>query len=66
VYCKEKILNEEYKFKKLEAIAEESGFNNRNTFAIAFKKVIGLKPSEFLRNLKSLDEVNKHLYEKTA
>lgn len=53
VHCKEKILAEEYKYKKLEAIAEESGFNNRNTFAIAFKKVVGLKPSEFLRNLKS-------------
>ena len=66
VYCKEKILAEEYKYKKLEAIAEESGFNNRNTFAIAFKKVIGLKPSEFLRNLKSLEQVNKDLYEKTG
>ena len=63
MYCKEKILNEEYKYKKLEAIAEESGFNNRNTFAIAFKKVMGLNPSEFLRNLKSLDYVNGKHYE---
>jgi AraC-like DNA-binding protein len=53
MHCKEKLLNEEYKFKKLEAIAEESGFNNRNTFAIAFKKVMGVNPSEFLRSLKS-------------
>jgi len=53
IYCKEKILKEEYKYKKLEAIAEESGFNNRNTFAIAFRKVIGVNPSEFLRGLKS-------------
>lgn len=62
-YCKEKILNEEYKFKKLEAIAEESGFNNRNTFAIAFKKVMGLNPSEFLRNLKSSDYESVKPYE---
>ena len=46
-------MKEEYKYKKLEAIAEESGFNNRNTFAIAFRKVTGVNPSEFLRNLKS-------------
>ena len=63
LYCKEKILNEEYKYKKLEAIAEESGFNNRNTFAIAFKKVMGLNPSEFLRNLKSSEYVNGRPYE---
>ena len=65
LYCKEKILNEEYKYKKLEAIAEESGFNNRNTFAIAFKKVMGLKPSEFLRNLKTLNYVKEKPYEFT-
>jgi AraC-like DNA-binding protein len=53
LYCKEKIMKEEYKYKKLEAIAEESGFNNRNTFAIAFRKVTGVNPSEFLRALKS-------------
>jgi len=53
IHCKEKIMKEEYKYKKLEAIAEESGFNNRNTFAIAFRKVTGVNPSEFLRNLKS-------------
>jgi AraC-like DNA-binding protein len=61
-HCKDKILNEEYKFKKLEAIAEESGFNNRNTFAIAFKKVTGLKPSEYLKNLKAENHENKKIY----
>ncbi|RYF95853.1 MAG: hypothetical protein EOO02_22910, partial [Chitinophagaceae bacterium] len=30
-YCKEKIRNDEWRAKTLEAIAEESGFNNRNT-----------------------------------
>jgi len=62
-YCKEKILNEEYKYKKLEAIAEESGFNNRNTFAIAFKKVMGVNPSEFLRKLKSSNYEKRESYE---
>ena len=62
-HCKDKILNEEYKYKKLEAIAEESGFNNRNTFAIAFKKVMGLNPSDFLRSLKATDVVNEKPFE---
>jgi AraC-like DNA-binding protein len=52
-YCKEKILNDECRNKKLEAVAEESGFNNRNTFAIAFKKVTGINPSQFLKQVKS-------------
>jgi AraC-like DNA-binding protein len=51
-YCKEKLLNGECKHKKLEAIAGESGFNNRNTFASAFKRVTGMNPSDFLRNMK--------------
>jgi len=62
MYCKEKIINEEYKYKKLEAIAEESGFNNRNTFAIAFKKITGLNPSEFLKDVKSSHFVNEQVY----
>jgi AraC-like DNA-binding protein len=51
-YCKIKILNDEWKYKKLEAIADESGFSNRNTFTAAFKRVTGLNPSEFLKTLK--------------
>ena len=51
-YCKVKILNDEWKYKKLEAIAEESGFSNRNTFTAAFKRVTGLNPSEFLKVIK--------------
>jgi AraC-like DNA-binding protein len=33
----------------LEALAEKSGFNNRNSFSVAFKKFKGMKPSEFLK-----------------
>jgi len=51
-HCKEKLLNGECKHKKLEAIAGESGFNNRNTFTSAFKRVTGMNPSDFLRNMK--------------
>ncbi|HEY5970304.1 MAG TPA: AraC family transcriptional regulator, partial [Chitinophagaceae bacterium] len=36
----------------LESIAEESGFNNRNTFTSAFKKATGLNPSEFIKYIK--------------
>ena len=50
--CKIKILNDEWKYKKLEAIADESGFSNRNTFTAAFKRVTGLNPSEFLKTIK--------------
>ncbi|MFD2201044.1 helix-turn-helix domain-containing protein [Shivajiella indica] len=35
----------------LEALAEKSGFNNRNSFSVAFKKFKGMRPSEFLRSI---------------
>ena len=50
--CIEKLLKKEWEFKKLESIAEESGFNNRNTFTTAFKKATGLNPSEFIKYIK--------------
>ena len=50
-HCIAKIANGEWRFKKLEAIAGESGFNNRNTFGVAFKKVTGLSPSRYLKNI---------------
>lgn len=65
-HCKEKILNQECRNKKLEAVAEESGFNNRNTFAIAFKKVIGVNPSEFLKSMKANGEQLSGLYERAV
>ena len=37
----------------LEALAAESGFGTRGTFIEAFKKETGLRPSEFLKELKS-------------
>ena len=44
-----KIAEGEWRYKKLEAIAGEAGFNNRNTFRIAFKKATGLSPSAYLK-----------------
>jgi YesN/AraC family two-component response regulator len=59
-HFKERIENEAWKAKKLEAIAEESGFNNRNTFAIAFKKVYGLKPSEYMKKVQLINGVKEY------
>ena len=50
--CIEKLLKKEWELKKLESIAEESGFSNRNTFTSAFKKATGLNPSEFIKYIK--------------
>jgi len=51
-FCQEKIKNDEWRYKTLEAIAEESGFSNRNTFTAAFKKVTGSNPSDYLKIVK--------------
>lgn len=59
-YSKIMMLNEEWKFKTLQGIAIESGFGNRTTFSVAFKKVTGLNPSEFIKTLKE-GEANDEL-----
>jgi AraC-like DNA-binding protein len=51
-FCIEKIENGEWKRKTLEALSKESGFNNRNSFTLAFKKVTGVTPSGFLKQMK--------------
>ena len=40
----------EGKFFTLEALAEQSGFNNRNSFRLAFKKYARQTPSEYIRS----------------
>lgn len=60
-HCKVKIQNDEWKYKKLEAIADESGFSNRNTFTAAFKKVTGQNPSEYLKHIKEEIKHEKEL-----
>ena len=51
-YSKIMMINEEWKYKTLQGIALESGFGNRTSFCNAFKKVTGLNPSDFIRELK--------------
>jgi AraC-like DNA-binding protein len=46
-YCVFRLDSGEWKNFKLEAIAHECGFNNRNSFTNAFKKFKGLTPSEY-------------------
>jgi AraC-like DNA-binding protein len=52
-YCVNKLESGEWKHFKLEAIASECGFNNRNSFTNAFKKFQGMSPSEYKRQLVS-------------
>ena len=52
IFSIDKLLKKEWMYKKLETIANEAGFNNRNTFISAFKKVTGVKPSEFVKDIK--------------
>jgi AraC-like DNA-binding protein len=52
IFSIDKLLKKEWMYKKLETIANEAGFNNRNTFISAFKKVTGVKPSDFLKDIK--------------
>jgi AraC-like DNA-binding protein len=56
---KEMILNGEWKYKTLEAIASDAGFNNRNTFTAAFRKEMGQSPSEYLKGIKKAERVSK-------
>jgi len=36
----------------IKAIAQEAGFNNSDSFSKVFFKMKGVKPSDFIRNLK--------------
>src|SRR3954470_16901982 len=45
--------NEETQNLTLEGLSKKCGFHNRNTFISAFKKFIGINPSEYLRNKKN-------------
>ncbi len=47
-----KIREGEWKFKTLEAIANESGFSTRATFIAACKRSTGMTPSEYLKEIR--------------
>ena len=46
-YCVKKFEDGEWSNYKVEAIATECGFSNRNSFTDAFKKFLGTSPSEY-------------------
>jgi AraC-like DNA-binding protein len=51
-YCLEKLNEENFSYQKIDWIAEQCGFHNRNTFSQAFKKVIGISPSAYIKKAK--------------
>jgi AraC-like DNA-binding protein len=50
-YCEELIKTGHAAKLNLTDLAFKCGFNNRNSFAAAFKKFIGQRPSDYMRNL---------------
>lgn len=54
-YCESLLQNNQKPRPSLKELASESGFNNRNSFADAFKKFTGQRPSDYLKNLVNRD-----------
>lgn len=52
LYVKDRLEAGEWKQFTLEAIAQDAGFSSRNTFSLAFKRIIGVTPSNYLTALK--------------
>jgi len=48
-HAKTLIQNGEAKLLTLEGLSEQCGFNNRNSFTLAFKKHVGQTPSDFIK-----------------
>ncbi len=49
-YCLDMIASNQTDHLNINGLASLCGFNNRNTFSIAFKKMTGVSPSEYLRS----------------
>jgi AraC-like DNA-binding protein len=54
-YCVQKLDSGHWKNYTLEAIAQECGFSNRNSFTNAFKKFKGMSPSQYKASLASIN-----------
>lgn len=52
-YCLLLIENGEAQKLTLEGLSKKCGFHNRNTFISAFKKFIGINPSEYIKTKKA-------------
>jgi AraC-like DNA-binding protein len=50
-YCMERIRHGDAQRFTLEALSFECGFNNRNSFTTAFKRLTGITPSDFMRHI---------------
>ena len=50
---KSKLASEEYSHLKVLAIAFDAGFNSKTTFNAAFKKQVGLSPTDYRKSIKS-------------
>ena len=60
-YFKKKVFEDEkWRNLTLEGMARESGFGDRNTFTIAFKKFSGITPAQFLKLPRSKDSTPMH------
>ncbi|MBB5438854.1 AraC-like DNA-binding protein [Pedobacter sp. AK017] len=51
-YVKDRLEAGEWKQFTLEAIAQDAGFSSRNSFSLAFKRITGITPSNYLTALK--------------
>lgn len=52
-YCLKMLKTGDWQKFTVQAMAEECGFNNRNSFTQAFKKFLGMTPATYLRKLKN-------------
>ncbi len=57
-YIKKRIENGDGRSFTLEGLAKESGFSSRSTFFVAFKKMTGMSPSQYLQKEELLGEVS--------
>jgi AraC-like DNA-binding protein len=55
-YCLQKLGDEKFSIQKMDWIAQQCGFSNRNTFSLAFKKVTGSSPSEYIKRLRTSEK----------
>lgn len=53
------IQNDKYSKYTLEALSEHCGFSSRASFFRAFKKVTGITPNEYIKNIKVSEKVQK-------